>query len=67
MDAETKAFAADVLESIKQAKRINSAQNSFNEHLFEIPKHINENVDEFEAKPLEIQPRPINFHDATSK
>ena len=61
------AFAADVLESIKQAKRINSVKDSFIEHLLESPKTPNENTDEFEVNPLDIQPRAIDLHDSVDK
>lgn len=73
MDAEMKAFAADVLESIKQAKRIESeqihaqadiAQNSFIKHLEAVPKTPDENADEFEANRLDIQPRTIDLDDS---
>ena len=69
------AFAADVLESIKQAKHYESSQilavaeieqnNSLN-NLLAIPKTSNENANEFEVRPLDIQPRSINLGDLTN-
>lgn len=70
-----KAFAADVLESIKQAKRIESAQisaqvdiaqNSFIKHVKAIPKTPDENADEFEANRLDIQLRTIDLDDSSN-
>ena len=48
-------FATDVLESIKQAKRYESAQDSFIKHLMAIPKTPAESIDGFDAKRLDIQ------------
>jgi hypothetical protein len=62
MDAEMTAFAADVLESIKQAKRGEAAQI----HTLEAPKTPNEITDEFEIKRLDIQPRSIDLGDSTN-
>lgn len=56
------AFAADVLESIKQAKRSESAQI----HTLEASKTPNEITDEFEIKRLDIQPRSIDLGDSTN-
>jgi hypothetical protein len=47
------AFAADVLESIKQGKSIESAQIQ----TLEASKTSDEITDEFEIKRLDIQPR----------
>lgn len=75
MDSEVKAFAADVLESIKQAKRIESAQvhaqadiaqNSFMKHLEAIPKTPDKNVDKFEENRLDTQPRTIDLDDSSN-
>lgn len=75
MDLDTKAFAADVLESIKQAKRIEFSQiqaqvditqNSFIKHLEAVPKTPDVNTDEFEIKRLDIQPRSIDFSDSAN-
>ena len=72
MTPEITAFAADVLESIKQAKRYESAQihaladierNSFIEHLLVMPKTTVEDVAGFTAKHLEVQPRTIDLGD----
>jgi hypothetical protein len=63
MDAEMTAFAADVLESIKQAKRSEVAQDSFINHLIAIPKTPAETMDEFDAKRLDIQLRTIDLSD----
>lgn len=60
------AFAADVLESIKQAKRYESAQDSFIKHLMTIPKTPAETIDEFDAKRLDIQPRSMDLGDSTN-
>ena len=62
MDAEMTAFAADVLESIKQAKRSESAQT----HTLEASKTPNEITDEFEIKRLDIQPRSLDLGDSTN-
>lgn len=60
------AFAADVLESIKQAKRYESAQDSFIKHLMNIPKTPAEAIDEFDAKRLDIQLNTIDLSDSSS-
>jgi hypothetical protein len=65
MTSEMKAFAADVLESIKQAKRIEFAQNSFIKHLMATPQIPAAHIDEFEIKRLDIQPRSIDLGDPT--
>jgi len=74
MDSEMTAFATDVLESIKQAKRIESAkiysqaniaQNSFIKHLGAAPQTPDETADEFEAKRVDIQPPSIDLGDPT--
>ena len=62
MDAEMTAFSADVLESIKQAKRSESAQI----HTLEASKTPDEITDEFEIKRLDIQPRWIDLGDPTN-
>lgn len=62
MDAEMIAFATDVLESIKQAKRSESAQI----HTLEASKTPNEITDEFEIKRLDIEPRSIDLGDSTN-
>lgn len=62
MDVEMTAFAADVLESIKQAKSIESVQI----HALEASKTPNEITDEFEIKRLDIQPRSIDLGDSTN-
>lgn len=62
MDSEMTAFAADVLESIKQAKSIESAQL----HTLEASKTPDEITDEFEIKRLDIQPRSIDLGDSNN-
>lgn len=66
MNPEMTAFAADVLESIKQAKRYESVQDSFIKHLMTIPKTPAETIDEFDAKRLDIQLRTIDLSDSSS-
>ena len=61
-----KAFAADVLESIKQAKRYEVAQGSFIKHLITTHKTSAETIDEFDAKRLNIQLRTIDLSDPSS-
>lgn len=61
-----KAFAADVLESIKQAKRYEVAQDSFIKHLIAISKTPAESIDELDAKHLDIQLRTIDLSDPSS-
>ena len=60
------AFAADVLESIKQAKRIEFAQDSFIKHLTAIPQTPDDHIDEFDAKRLDIQLHTIDLSDSSS-
>jgi hypothetical protein len=62
VDAEMTAFAADVLESIKQAKRIESAQI----HKLDTSNTAGENTDEFEIRRLDIQPRSIDLGNSTN-
>lgn len=75
MTSEMKAFTADVLESIKQAKRgefakVNThadiAQISFIEHLLAIPKTQDETAAEYEAKRLSIQQSSIDLGESTN-
>ena len=60
-----KAFAADVLESIKQAKRIEFAQDSFIKHLMATPQIPAGYIDEFNAKRMDIQLRTIDLADTS--
>jgi hypothetical protein len=66
MDAEMTAFAADVLESIKQAKSIESAQDSFIKHLMFTPQTPDGHIDEFDAKRLDIQLRTVDLSDSST-
>ena len=66
MDAEMTAFAADVLESIYQANRIEFAQDSFIKHLMATPQIPAGHIDEFDAKRLDIQLRTIDLSDFSS-
>jgi hypothetical protein len=66
MDAEMTIFSANVLESIKQAKRIELAQNSFIEHLMAIPKTPAKAIDEFDPKRLDVQLRTIDLDDSSN-
>ena len=62
MDSEMTAFVADVLDSIKQAKRSESAQI----HTLEASKTPNDVSDEFDIKRLDIQPRSIDLDEPTT-
>lgn len=65
MDSEMTAFVADVLESIRQAKRIEFAQGSFIKHLMAMPQTPDDHVDEFDAKRLDIQLHTIDLIDSS--